>query len=362
MTSPVVSVIMATYNHAPYVAQAIESVLEQRGVDFEFLIADDGSADSTAQVVESIRDPRIRFVPHRTNRGACIVINELIERASGEFIAPINSDDYWSYPDKLALQLDVMHGNPALGASFGRARFVDRHGSDIKKQTLSFGAVFDQQNRSQGEWLRYFFEFGNCICHPTMLIRRRCYEELGTYNNNLRQLPDFDMWVRLLKRYPIHISERETINFRVLPGKNVSGQTVANSIRIMNEHYLIAESFFDGLEADLLKEGFANLLRYPDVPNAIHLDIEKVLLFFTPNRALGDAYKMIGILKLNHLLASNVHRKLLEEAYKIDGRWFQERMAEIDVLRPRAIALLGQQKQNLKSVIKHLTSRAWRRH
>lgn len=356
MTSPVISVVMATYNHAPYVAEAIESVLQQRGVDFEFLIADDGSTDATVQVVESIRDSRIRFVPHRTNRGACIVTNELIERASGEFIALINSDDSWVDTDKLAFQLDVMQGDPMLGASFGRARFVDRRGRRIRKSTLPFGTAFDQENRSQGEWFRYFFEFGNCICHPTMLIRRRCYAEVGAYNNNLRQLPDLDMWVRLLKRYPIHISEREMINFRVLPGESASSQTDANSVRIMNEHYLIAESFFDNVGAQLLKDGFADLLRYPDIPSQIHLDIEKVLLLFTSNKALGDAYKMIGILKLSHLLASKEHRKVLEQAYEIDGRWFQARMAEIYVLRPRVIALLGQQKQNLRSMINRLAS------
>lgn len=357
---PVISVIMATYNHAPYVAQAIGSVLRQRGVNFEFLIADDGSSDTTRQVVESIKDERIRFFPHHINRGACVVTNELIERASGEFIALINSDDYWRDEDKLAFQLGILKEDPGLGASFGRARFIDRHGSDIRKSTLSFGAVFDQENRSQGKWLRYFFDFGNCICHPTMLIRRHCYKELGTYNNSLRQLPDFDMWVRLLKKYPIHISEREMINFRVLPGENASSQSIENSIRTINEHYLIAESFFENFEVELLKEGFADQLRYPDLPSTVHFDIEKVLLLFTSNWSLGDAYKMIGIVKLNHLLASKTHRKVLKDAYEIDERWFQARMAEIDVLRPRAIALLGQQTRHLKNTIKRLTSFVWR--
>lgn len=351
MTSPVVSVVMATYNHAPYVAQAIESVLGQRGVDFELLIADDGSTDATVQAVKSIKDPRICFFPHQGNRGACIVTNELIGRASGEFVAIINSDDYWHIPDKLAYQTDIMQDNPSLGASFGQVRFVNSRGFDIKKSALSFGAVFDQQNKSQEEWLRYFFEFGNCLCHPTMLIRRRCYEELGGYSNNYRQLPDFDMWIRLLKRYPIHISDQEMISFRVLPGENVSSPGVANSIRTMNEHYLIAESFFDDVGAEMLQKGFADLLTYRDIPSNVHLDIEKVLLLFAPNKIFGNVYKMIGILKFNRLLSSKRHCEVLENDYKIDARWFHDRMAEINVLRPKLIALLGQQKQNLKNVI-----------
>lgn len=142
MKKPTVSVIMATYNHADFVKQAIDSVLAQEGVDFEFLIADDGSADQTREVVASIKDKRIQFFPNEINRGACVVTNELIKRTCGEFIALINSDDYWTTPDKLAYQVQVLRENPNVGACFGRARFVDKDGRGIDKSTLPFGSVF----------------------------------------------------------------------------------------------------------------------------------------------------------------------------------------------------------------------------
>src|SRR5207253_9983886 len=155
MTSPTVSVIMATYNHANFVAQAIESVLSQVDVDFEFLISDDGSSDNTRDVVASIHDERIKFFPNEVNRGACVVTNELIERASGEFIALINSDDSWIDGDKLAYQVQFMRDNPEIGACFGRARFVDKNGQAMDKASISFGGAFDRDNRSQGAWLRH---------------------------------------------------------------------------------------------------------------------------------------------------------------------------------------------------------------
>jgi glycosyltransferase involved in cell wall biosynthesis len=353
--SPTISVLMATYNHAKFVAKTIESVLNQRGVDFEFLIADDGSVDRTREVVASFRDERIRFFPNEVNRGACTVTNELIQLASGEFIALINSDDYWSDGDKLAYQLKVMRDNPALGVCFGRARFVDAEDRSISKSSLGFGSVFDQKNRSQGEWLRHFFEYGNCICHPTMLIRKSCYDELGMYSNRLRQLPDFDMWIRLVKRYPIYISERELINFRILPGENASSQTATNSTRSINEHYLIASTFFDHVDAKCLVDGFGDILKYKGTLDDAHLDIEKAMLFFSHNQWLGKPYQMIGLLKLSWLLNSPLHHKILLDDYGVDDRWFQKVMGDVDVLRPKLVAAMVHQRSRFRHVWQRLS-------
>ena len=355
MRKPLVSVIMATYNHQSFVAEAINSVLMQNNVDFEFLIADDGSIDNTRNVVASFNDPRIHFFPNKTNRGACIVTNELIARSSGEFIALINSDDSWIDETKLAYQVQVLRDHPEIGACFGRARFIDKDGQAIVKSTLHFGTVFEQENRTQGAWLRRFFELGNCICHPTMLIRKSCYHELGVYSNRLRQLPDLDMWIRLVKRYPIHISERELINFRILPGENASSQTAANSIRTINEHYLIANTFFDGVCPEQLTDGFSDLLKNKTIDSIEQLEIEKALLFFIDNQWLNKPYQMIGLLKLNHLLNSPNHQKTLMDRHMIDDRWFQTRMSEVDVLRPKFIAAIGNQKFRFVNLIKRLS-------
>jgi glycosyltransferase involved in cell wall biosynthesis len=332
MKSPLVTVIMPTYNHAAFVLRAIESVLAQQGVDFEFLISDDGSSDKTREVIASVDDSRIRFFPNVINRGACIVTNELIERATGEFIALINSDDEWSTPDKLAHQVGIMRGNPELGACFGRANFIDKEGNVIDKSSLPFGAVFDQENRSQGQWLRRFFDQGNCFCHPTILIRRSCYAEVGKYDNQLRQLPDFEMWVRLVKQYPVFISDRALINFRILPGENASSQTEVNTQRTINEHYLIASSFFEGCSSIQLMEGFSDLLHVQSVPSADHCEIEQTLLFFHPNAGLGRVYQLVGMQRLARQLGNPVLEQLLSDTYGIDARWFHKRTGDISSL------------------------------
>jgi glycosyltransferase involved in cell wall biosynthesis len=358
MTRPTVSVIMATYNHGPFVREAIESVLRQEGTDLEFLISDDGSRDDTRDVIASVRDPRIVYTPNTINRGACVVTNELVAAARGEFVALLNSDDRWSVPDKLAYQVDVLRSRPELAATYGRVRFFDRQSRPIPQESLLFGKAFDQENRSQGRWLRRFFDEGNCLCHPTMLIRRACYDELGAYNNRLRQLPDLDMWVRLVRRHPIHVSERPLIDFRILEGENTSSQTPDNSIRTINEHFLIARRFFDGVDAEAFVDGFGDTLEGRTIASPLHLEIEKALQYFRLNPwGLQKPYRMVGLTRMFDLLDDPASAAILRTEHGIDDLWFQRMMVEIDVLRPRASAVIDASKAEAKTMWNRLKRR-----
>ena len=335
-----VSVVMATYNHAPYVEEAIRSVLRQKGVTLEFLIADDGSQDDTPAAVRRISDPRIQFEAHSVNRGACVTTNELICKARGRYIALINSDDRWIGDDKLVKQVRLLEENPNIGASFGRARFIDQNGQMLpKKSPHAGGDIFDKENRSRGAWLRHFFDIGNCLLHPSVLIRKKCYEELGLYDNRYRQLPDFDMWIRLVKRYDIHISEENYVDFRILPGENASSQTASNAIRTINEHYLIARHFFDGIQERELHEGFGDQCA-SSLPHPECVEVESALLLLgekgTYSAGLDNPYKVAALEKFFSLLGNERARKIMADHYAIDDIWFQRRMSEISVLRFRA--------------------------
>lgn len=305
----------------------------------EVLVADDGSKDDTASVAESILDSRLSFVAHPVNRGACAVTNELIRAASGEFIAVMNSDDIWLSRDKLSYQVKLMRDNPSLGATFGRVNFINNQSDPIEKASLSFGSVFDQPNRSQGAWLRRFFYEGNCLCHPSVLIRKSCYSNLGLLDNRMRQLPDLDMWIRVLKAHPIHVSERPLVGFRILPGENASSQTRVNSIRTINEHFLIALSFFDNMSPELMKSAFSTDLIIPECPTTDHVKIEGALLLLKSEMpGLGPAYRLAGLIKLHEMLADSNMRAMLSAEYNVDDRWFQNRAGEYQFLRPEIVA------------------------
>jgi len=328
---------MSAYNHAPYVGAAIESVLSQSHENLEFLISDDGSSDGTADIIRCYNDPRISFNASNVNKGACTSTNELIKKASSEYVCIINSDDVWPNPDKIRIQLDILKSLDDVAAVFGRAGYMNESGDSLVKEDLEGGFVFDQVNRSQGEWLEHFFMLGNCFCHPSIMIRRSCYERLGLYKNALRQVPDFEMWVRLLKKHNVFISEDTFVNFRLLPGRNASCNLGKNYPRIINEHYLVSRTFFSEVSDQIFIDGFSQYFVNRGTLDSRHIEVEKALLYFHPKSIFYRTNQIIGLEKIYSMLQNAELKLLLCTEYGIDDLWFHEKASLVNVMSDREI-------------------------
>lgn len=216
--TPRVSVVVACYDHAAFVGECLASVLAQSFDDWELVVTDDGSGDGTAGAVRAFMAAhpaaRIDFVALPENRGACIALNLGIRRARGEFVAILNSDDVF-LPHKLARQVEALDAHPQVGAVFGWPELIDERGRPFDDPSHKDTAVFRQPNRSRQAWLRHFFDHGNALCHPSVLIRRRCYDQVGLYDPRLAQVPDLDLWIRLAMRHDLHVLAEPLLRFRI---------------------------------------------------------------------------------------------------------------------------------------------------
>jgi glycosyltransferase involved in cell wall biosynthesis len=123
-----VSVLIKSYNHAQFVAQTIQSVLDQSFQDFEIVVTDDGSTDGTPDVIRSFADPRISLDVLPSNRGISAAMNATLARARGELVAILNSDDY-ALPDRLEWQVAFFDAHPDMGAVFTMPKVVDESGA-----------------------------------------------------------------------------------------------------------------------------------------------------------------------------------------------------------------------------------------
>ncbi len=260
---PKVSVILTSFNHDKYIHEAIESVLNQSFIDFELIIWDDASSDDSWGIINSYSDVRIKAYRNKQNmRGGNI--NRALKVVSGEYIAIHHSDDVWEL-DKLEKQIAYLDAHSEIGAVFTWAQIIDENGSKVEN------SWFKQENKSQWQWLNQLFLEQNYLNHPSVLIRKQCYQEVGPYRYGLAQTADAEMWSRLLIIFPIHIIQEKLTKHRLFSdNSNTSGTRPDVAIRVSNEWNVIRENYlsiagfedivaiFPGLERFRNPEGFDN--------------------------------------------------------------------------------------------------------
>lgn len=234
MNSPKVSVLIASYNHERYIGEAISSVLEQSLTDLELIIVDDGSADNTVAVARSFDDPRIFVEALPENVGACGAMSIALDRAKGQYVAVLSSDDFF-LPGKLRQQADLLDASPEFAATFGKPAFVNEASVEISDDCNAFAGIFDSGCVTRHEWLRHFFLKGNALCHPTVMMRRPVYALVGGFNPAYRQLPDLDLWVRLCATSDIHVEDRKYVGFRV--HREQSNTSFPNAINLRRDRW-----------------------------------------------------------------------------------------------------------------------------
>lgn len=185
-----VSIVLPTCNRADLVGRAIRSVLTQTVVDFEVLVVDDGSTDTTAQVIAAISDPRIRSLRLDVNGGVSRARNTAITLARGQWIAFLDDDNEWA-PNYLERQLALAASRPGADVVYCRARRRnDRTGQDIG---LVPTVIRD------GPAFRYLVNRWYPAMSSTM-VRRERLSAVGGFDEQLRVAEDWDLWLRLGKQ------------------------------------------------------------------------------------------------------------------------------------------------------------------
>ena len=240
-----VSVILTSYNHEKYIRQSIDSILNQTFSDFELIIYDDCSQDHTLEILSEYKDERIKVIASDINRGCALLKYVISNYVQGQYIAIAHSDDFWE-ADKLRRQVEYLDSHEEVSAVFTHVNVVDEDGKRYTDEEGFYYNVFNVENRDRFQWLNHFFYEGNCLCHPSVLIRSEAYEKYELFPVGLRQIPDFYTWIRLCLNSEIHIIEERLTDFRVRNDENnTSGYRKDTSVRSSIEINLILEQFLN---------------------------------------------------------------------------------------------------------------------
>jgi len=184
-----VSVIIPTYNRAEFLHSAIVSTINQTFKDIEIIVADDKSTDNTHEVVRSFKDKRIKYLINASNMGPSATRNSAILASKGEYIAFLDDDDEW-IPEKLQKQVELLDKSPPnICGVYSDRLIIDRLNNKIVSEGL-------QSNKVRGNLLSQL-AMRNQINTCTVLLRRRCLDEVGLFDETISYMEDRDLWIRL---------------------------------------------------------------------------------------------------------------------------------------------------------------------
>jgi glycosyltransferase involved in cell wall biosynthesis len=233
---PLVTVFVAGYNHARFVVEALESVRIQNYPAIQLIVADDCSKDNSVAV---IRDwlarhwPDARLITHAENRGICRTFNEIISHATGKYISGFAADDVW-LPGRLRALVEFMEGLPEdIGVVYGDAFQIDETGARLPE---TFNAAHRRLTTLPEGWIFDALAEGNFIPAMTTLVRRRCFETVGGYDESLA-FEDWDMWLRISRCFQFRCWPEITASYRVLSTSMMRTQSAA--IRESGERVLL---------------------------------------------------------------------------------------------------------------------------
>ena len=333
--SPLVSVILTSFNHEKYLRASIDSVLNQTFTDYELIIWDDCSQDNSWEIINSYKNRRIKAFRNEQNMGGGNT-NRALKIVSGEYIAIHHSDNVWEL-DKLEKQVAFLEVHTEIGAVFTNALAITEDGSPLTDEKHFYFNIFDQPNRTRFEWLNFFFNRGNALCRPSVLIRKQCHEDCG-HRLGLAQLPDLDKWIRLCLKYEIHVLPEKLVRFRVRDNEaNASGNRPETRIRGTYEFYKLLSNYRQINSFDDLVKIFPFAVKYDRKEET---DIDFVLAMVALEERPFTFTQLFGLDLLFEIISDPVRSANIKRLYDFDDKRFKALTAQRDVFSREEVAAL----------------------
>jgi len=194
-----VSIIIPVFNRALKVSRAISSVLYQTFTDYEIIVVDDGSTDGTREALRQFGN-KISFIRHQSNLGVSAARNTGIKGSDAPLVAFLDSDDYW-LPEKLGAQISFFKSHPEAMISQTEEIWIrnGRYANPKTRHLKPSGDVFEPSLKL-------------CLISPSaVMLRRSLLEEIGLFDEDLPVCEDYDLWLRIGCRYPVHLINEKLI-------------------------------------------------------------------------------------------------------------------------------------------------------
>ncbi len=237
---PKVSVIIPTYNREQFIVRAINSVLSQIYRDFEIIIVDDGSTDHTKNILDQFNG-KIKYI-YQDNQGVSAARNRGIQESSGQYIAFLDSDDYW-VPEKLTLQVDVLEKNPHIGIVYARMPILNEKGEKVGLKPA----------RISGKNFKELMEVWGDLPTSTVMTRKECFNKAGMFDASLPPMEDIDMWIRISRFYDLYEIENKVLAYYHRHSEQITADKVKVYTGLIKIYTKILKNFDDAPQLLMIK-------------------------------------------------------------------------------------------------------------
>ncbi|MDQ3047277.1 MAG: glycosyltransferase [Bacteroidota bacterium] len=206
MESPLVSVVIPVYNASAYLKDSVDSIVQQSYKNLEILIINDGSTDTSSQILSGYSDERIRVITHSENQGIIISLNTGIKQAKGKYIARMDADDQ-SHPERIKKQVEFLENNPSVGVL---GTYIQNH------QRFS---VYSSKWFTSKE-IKSRLLFDNILSHPTIMFRTDVIQKFQKlYSPEFIHAEDYAFWLASLDKTDFALIPEALLNYREHAGQ-----------------------------------------------------------------------------------------------------------------------------------------------
>ncbi|MBW4502901.1 MAG: glycosyltransferase family 2 protein [Scytonema hyalinum WJT4-NPBG1] len=314
-----VSIVIPAYNAMTYLPETVESVLRQTFSDFEVLIINDGSADNIIEWVSQLVDSRVKLIS-QTNQGVPKARNTGIANAQGEYIAFLDADDLWD-PTMLEKQVRCLENNPAVGLVHTWMAVIDAQSQPTGRVMIS--------NAEGDVWKQLVVQ--NTVPSSSVMVRRCCFDTVGEFDPNLRNIDDWDMWIRIAARYPFAVIKEPLMRYRIhLNNMTKNWQVVEEAFEMIIEKafscappellYLKSRSY---AHANMFLAWKALQSGNRDYKRAIHFQ-QQAISHFPLLRYSREYFRLSLAIAMLQWFGSNAYTRILSLLYALRRRILQQ--------------------------------------
>lgn len=227
-----VTVLMPVYNASEFLRETMDSILDQTYEEFEFLIINDGSTDSSVNIIESYEDERIRLVHNTENIGLIKTLNKGIEIASGKYIVRMDADDI-AEKNRIETQVNFMENNSEVAVAGSNGVMFLSSKPMIKKPT-DFPTRYSE--------IRCKLLFESPVMHPAVIIRKSVLLENNyRYRDEYKATEDYGLWMEIAKDHKIVNISQKLLRYRIVSSSitNQALKRMNDRIRVMKKIYIL---------------------------------------------------------------------------------------------------------------------------